>query len=144
MKTQPSTDKNHFSSFHKEIGHDIHSCEEFHYEVETMLVLGTLRVEKGVHSCDVNMMGTSEGQEETYRYQATKDGPPRLRLKIPGSQITPAPVNYQAQRYDYNKAHVAESLAVMKISSTGEVNFGGITRTGRCFTPEELRNDKAK
>jgi hypothetical protein len=42
VRIQAVGDANEYYKYHQQFGHDIDSCEEFHFEVEDMMTLGIL------------------------------------------------------------------------------------------------------
>jgi hypothetical protein len=125
---------NEYCKYHQQFGHDIDSCEEINWEVEGMMARGVLRLTK--HE-EVDLVGTLTGygnKEEVCRYQPTERGPPKMILTKPS--IT-ASGNYNALPYNYGYSFCNPSL-----TPVFNAEVGGLTRSGRCFTPEELENHK--
>jgi hypothetical protein len=123
-----------YCKYHQQFGHDIDSCEEFNWEVEGMMTRGVLRLMK--HEED-DLVGTLTGygnKEEVCRYQPTERGPPKMILTMPPSTISG---NYNALPYNYGYSFCNPSL-----TPVFNAEVGGLTRSGRCFTPEELKNHK--
>ena len=131
---EPVMNGNNYCKFHGKVGHHIDDCEEFHQEVKRMLTFGMLRIESEEESSEVGMIGCQETKTEVCRLQPTVGGPPKLILTRPvcinsGSYGT-MPYNYG---YSFNPIPIIHP------------EIGGLTRSGRCFTPEELeRQRKAK
>ena len=85
--------------------------------------------------CEVSMM---EGQDEmagVCRVQQTVNGPLRLILVKPSYTKE----NHNAMLYNYGYAsNVRAPLPLF------QTEISGLTRSGRCFTPEEWRKEKGK
>ena len=79
-----------------------------------------------------------EGQDEmtgVYRVQQTTKGPPRLILVKPSCTKR----NHNAMPYNYGYASNIQTPIPLF-----QTEISGLTRSGRCFTPEELRKTKVK
>ncbi|XP_052304654.1 uncharacterized protein LOC127904525 [Populus trichocarpa] len=124
-----------YYEYHGRDGHHIEDCIEFCEKIAKMLKMGELRIEPIKSSGEVSMM---EGQDEmtgVCRVQQTAYGPPRLILVKPPYTIG----NHNAMPYNYGYAsNVQAPLPLF------QPEISGLTRSGRCFTPEELRKSKGK
>ncbi|XP_052305631.1 uncharacterized protein LOC112325327 [Populus trichocarpa] len=124
-----------YCEYHGRDGHHIEDCIEFCEKIAKMLKIGELRIEPMKSSGEVSMM---EGQDEmtgVCRIQQTAKGPPRLILVKPSCTKG----NHNAMHYNYGYAsNVQTPLPLF------QTEISGLTRSGRCFTPEELRKAKGK
>jgi hypothetical protein len=121
--------------FHRKEGHHIEDCTEFRKKIVKMLIMGELRIEPIEGSRQVSMM---EGQDKMIgvcRVQPTTNGPPKLILVKPSYTKG----NHNAMPYNYSYA--SNIRAPLPLFQT---EISGLTRSGRCFTPEELRKAKGK
>ena len=100
-------------------GHHIEDCIEFHERIAKMMIMGELRIEPREGSHEVSMM---EGQDKTSGV---------CRVQPTG--------NHNAIPYNYGYA--SNIQAPFPLFQT---EISGLTRSGRCFTPEELRKAKGK
>jgi hypothetical protein len=124
-----------YCEFHGRDGHHIEDCIEFCKKIAKMLKIGELRIEPMESRGEVSMM---EGQDEMTgicRVQQTANGPPRLILVKPSCTKG----NHNAMPYNYGYAsNIRTPLPLF------QTEISGLTRSGRCFTPEELRKAKGK
>lgn len=128
--TEYCTGESNFCPFHKKEGHHIDECSEFHQKVARMLALGELRIEDVSDNEEVGMI-------EKCRIQSTANGRSKLVLTRPPYA---SKVNYGAMPGDYGYTSNVE--APLPLFQT---EISGLTRSGRCYTPEELeRQRKAK
>eukprot|EP00258_Populus_trichocarpa_P030959 XP_024446978.1 uncharacterized protein LOC112325244 [Populus trichocarpa] len=124
-----------YCEYHGRDGHHIEDCIEFCEKIAKMLKMGELRIEPIKSSGEVSMM---EGQDEmtgVCRIQQTTYGPPRLILVKPSYTKG----NHNAMPYNYGYA-----TNVRAPLPSFQPEISGLTRSGRCFTPEELRKAKGK
>jgi hypothetical protein len=115
------------------MGHHINSCKEFRVKVEDMMTLGMLQI--GMP--EENLVGTMtcfDKKIEVCRYQPTEGGPPRMILARPTSTGSG---NYNAIPYNYGY-----SFHTMRPAPTFHAEVGGLTRSGRCYTHEELEDQR--
>ncbi|XP_073260719.1 uncharacterized protein [Populus alba] len=128
--TEYCTGESNFCPFHKKEGHHIDECIEFHQRVARMLTLGELRIEDVSDNEEVEMI-------EKCRIQSTANGRSKLVLTRPSYA---SKVDYGAMPGDYG--YTSNIEAPLPLFQT---EISGLTRSGRCFTPEELeRQRKAK
>ncbi|KAJ6974614.1 hypothetical protein NC653_030665 [Populus alba x Populus x berolinensis] len=124
-----------YCEFHGRDGHHIEDYAEFCEKITKMLKMGQLRIEPMESRCEVSMM---EGQDEmagVCRIQQTANGPPRLIL----TKLSCTKENHNAMPYNYGYAsNVRAPLPLF------QTQISGLTRSGRCFTPEEWRKEKGK
>lgn len=73
-------------------------------------------------------------KEEVCRYHPTKGGPPRMILAKPTNIISG---NYNALPH-----HYGHSFHITKPAPVFHAEIGGLTRSGRCFTPKELEDQR--
>ena len=114
-----------FCPFHNEKGHHIDECTEFHQKVTKMLTMGELRIES------MGSSGEVAGIEKC-RIQSTASGLSRLVLYKPSNAKE---VDYKATPGNYVVTSNSEAFSF-------QAEIGGLTRSGRCFTPEELANQR--
>ena len=134
---EPVMNENNYCKFHGKVGHHIDDCEEFHQEVKRMLTFGMLRIESEEESSEVGMIGHQETKMEVCRLQPTVGGPPKLILTKP---VCTNSESYGSMPYNYGY-----SFNIKNPTPIFHPEIGGLTRSGRCFTPEELeRQRKAK
>ncbi|XP_034906448.2 uncharacterized protein [Populus alba] len=128
--TEYCTGESNFCPFHKKEGHHIDECSEFHQKVARMLALGELRIEDVSDNEEVGMI-------EKCRIQSTANGRSKLVLTRPSYA---SKINYGAMPGDYGyTSNVEAPLPLFR------TEISGLTRSGRCYTPEELeRQRKAK
>jgi hypothetical protein len=84
-----------------------------------------------------NLVGTMtcfDKKIEVCRYQPTEGGPPRMILARPTSTGSG---NYNAIPYNYGY-----SFHTMRPAPTFHAEVGGLTRSGRCYTHEELEDQR--
>ncbi|XP_011015726.1 PREDICTED: uncharacterized protein LOC105119299, partial [Populus euphratica] len=123
----------------KRKGHHIEDCIEFCEKIATMLKMGELRIELRIEPMEsrgeVSMM---EGQDEmtgVCRVQQTANGPLRLILVKPFCTKG----NHNVMPYNYGYAsHIQTPVSLF------HTEVSGLTRSGQCFTPEELQKTKGK
>jgi len=112
-------------------GHVISHCEGFHKKMMQMMSHGLLRIEK-VTSEEVFMMEAPN--KEVCRVEFTTGRPPKLVLSKP---VVEHKGNYSALPYDYGY-----SFKSTQQPPIFQAEIGGLTRSGRCFTPEELEKQR--
>ncbi|XP_061965260.1 uncharacterized protein LOC133689413 [Populus nigra] len=106
-------------------------------EVKRMLTFGMIRIESEEESSEVGMIGRQEKKVEVCRLQPTMGGPPKLILTKP---VCTNSGSYGTMPYNYGY-----SFNIKDPTPIFHTEIGGLTRSGRCFTPEELeRQRKAK
>ncbi|XP_073267150.1 uncharacterized protein [Populus alba] len=128
---------NNYCKFHGKVGHHINDCEEFHQEVKRMLTFGMIRIGSEEESSEVGMIGCQETKTEVCRLQPTVGGPPKLILTKP---VCINSGSYGTMPYNYGY-----SFNIKNPTPIFHPKIGGLTRSGGCFTPEELeRQRKAK
>nr|XP_034891077.1 uncharacterized protein LOC118030913 [Populus alba] len=124
-----------YCEFHGREGHHIEKCIEFRKKVAKMMALGELRIEPAEGNHEVSMMEGQDKMSRVCRVQPTANGPPKLILAKPSHTKG----NHNAMPYDYGfAANIQASLPLF------QTEISGLTRSGRCFTPEELRKAKGK
>ncbi|XP_073259781.1 uncharacterized protein [Populus alba] len=124
-----------YCEFHGREGHHIENCIEFRKKVAKMMALGELRIEPAEGNHEVSMMEGQDKMSRVYRVQPTANGPPKLILAKPSHTKG----NHNAMPYNYGfAANIQASLPLF------QTEISGLTRSGRCFTPEELRKAKGK
>jgi len=124
-----------YCEFHGRKGHYIEDCIEFREKIVKILIMGELRIEPMRGSHEVSM---AEGQYKLLgvcRIQQIINGPPKLILAKPSYTKG----NHNAMPYNYG---YTSNIQVIIPSFQTKIN--GMTRSGRCFTPEELRKAKGK
>ncbi|XP_061983063.1 uncharacterized protein LOC133702756 [Populus nigra] len=124
-----------YCEFHGREGHHIEECIEFRKRIAKMMIRGELRIEPLEGSREVSMM---EGQDKTSgvcRVQPTVNGPPKLILAKPSYTKG----NHNAMPYNYGYASNIQAPFPLF-----QNEISGLTRSGRCFTPEELKKAKGK
>jgi len=119
--------KSDFCPFHKKKGHHIDECIEFHQKVARMLTLGELRVEAIEDGEEIEMI-------EKCRVQSTVNGLSKLVLIKP---LYANKTNYKMMPGNYGYTSSIE--APLPLFQT---EISGLTRSGRCFTPEELKKQR--
>ncbi|XP_061947974.1 uncharacterized protein LOC133671268 [Populus nigra] len=134
VRIQAVGDANEYCKYHQQFGHDIDSCEEFHFKVENMMTLEILRLMKPKEDELVGTMTGFNKKVEVCRYIPTERGPPKMILAKPMNTVSG---NYNAQPYNYGYSFHTTSPAPVF-----HAEIGGLTRSGRCFTPEELENHR--
>ena len=145
---QPPLHPEQYCKYHRCAGHDIDDCWEFHEEVESMLTLGMLRIEaKSEQEVDMLISEQEKAmQTESCHYQDQGELlPPKLVFKAP---VKFQSKSYQTVPFNYGyQSHNGGLAPVMRPSNDESANVGNMTRSGRCYTPEELekqRKTKAK
>nr|XP_034898411.1 uncharacterized protein LOC118036721 [Populus alba] len=124
-----------YCEFHGREGHHIENCIEFRKKVAKMMALGELRIEPAEGNHEVSMMEGQDKMSRACRVQPTANGPPKLILAKPSHTKG----NHNAMPYNYGfAANIQASLPLF------QTEISGLTRSGRCFTPEELRKAKGK
>ncbi|XP_073261648.1 uncharacterized protein [Populus alba] len=124
-----------YCEFHGIEGHHIEDCIEFREKVAKMMTLGELRIEPMEDSRGVSMMEGQDKMSRVCRVQPTANGPPKLILAKPSYTKG----NHNAMPYNYGfTANIQAPLPLF------QTEISGLTRSGRCFTPEELRKAKGK
>jgi len=119
--------ENDFCPFHKKKGHHIDECIEFHQKVTRMLTLGELRIEAVRDNEEIENQGKC-------RVQSTTNGLSKLVLTKPSYANK---VDYGAMPGDYGYTPKIEThLPLFR------TEISGLTRSGRCFTPEELEKQR--
>jgi hypothetical protein len=99
-----------------------------------MMTLGMLRLMKPKEDELVGTMIGCNKKVEVCRYIPTEKGPPKMILTKPMNIVSGS---YNAQPYNYGYSfHSTNPTPVF------HAEIGGLTRSGRCFTPEELENHK--
>jgi hypothetical protein len=91
-----------------------------------MMMLGVLRI----GAPEENLVGTMTGFDkkvEVCRYQPTEGGPPRMILARPVSIVNE---NYNVMPHSYGY-----SFHTTRPTPTFHAKIGGLTRSGRCYTP---------
>jgi len=124
-----------YCEFHGKEGHHIDNCTEFCEKIAKMLIMGELRIEPMGGSREVSMMEGQDKMTGVCRVQPTATGPPKLTLVKPSYTKG----NHNAMSYNYGYA--SNIRAPLPLFQT---KISGLTRSGRCFTPEELRKAKGK
>jgi len=117
-------------------GHIISECEDFHKKVMQMMSRGLLRIKKATGE-EVSMMEAPN--KEVCRVQFVTGKPSKLVLSKP---VVAHQGNYNALPHDYGC-----SFKSTQQPPVFQAKIGGLTRSGRCFTLEELekqRKDKGK
>ncbi|XP_052312432.1 uncharacterized protein LOC112328962 [Populus trichocarpa] len=124
-----------YCEYHGRDGHHIEDCIEFCEKIAKMLKTGELRIEPMKSSGEVSMMEGRDEMAGVCRIQQTAKGPPRLILVKPSCTKG----NHNAMHYNYGyTSNVQTPLPLF------QTEISGLTRSGRCFTPEELRKAKGK
>jgi len=119
-----------FCPFHKKKGHHIDECIEFHQKVVRMLTLGELRIEAVKDNEEIEMI-ENRGK---CRVQSAANGLSKLVLTQPSYANK---VDYGAMPGDYGyTSNIETPLSLFR----NEIS--GLTRSGRCFTPEELEKQR--
>ncbi|XP_073267151.1 uncharacterized protein [Populus alba] len=122
--------ENDFCPFHKKKGHHIDECIEFHQKVARMLTLGELRIEATRDNEEIEMI---ENQGKC-RVQSTANGLSKLILTKPSYANK---VDYGVMPGDYGyTSNIETPLPLFR------TEISGLTRSGRCFTPEELEKQR--
>ena len=128
-------ERDDYCEFHKRDGHHIEDCAEFCEKIAKMLKMGQLRIEPMESSCKVSMMEGEDEMAGVCRVQQTANGPPRLIL------IKPSCTKENHNAMPYNYGYASNIRAPLPLFQT---EISGLTRSGRCFTPEEWRKEKGK
>jgi len=122
--------ENDFCPFHKKKGHHIDECIEFHQKVARMMTLGELRIEAARDNEEIKMI---ENQGKC-RVQSTANGLSKLVLTKPSYANK---VDYGVMPGDYGyTSNIETPLPLFR------TEISGLTRSGRCFTPEELEKQR--
>ncbi|XP_073261302.1 uncharacterized protein [Populus alba] len=122
--------ENDFCPFHKKKRHYIDECIEFHQKVARMLTLGELRIEAARDNEEIKMI---ENQGKC-RVQSTANGLSKLVLTKPSYENK---VDYGVMPGDYGyTSNIETPLPLFR------TEISGLTRNGRCFTPEELEKQR--
>jgi len=124
-----------YCEFHGREGHHIEECIEFRKRIAKMMIRGELRIEPLEGSHEVSMMKGQDKTSGVCRVQLTVNGPPKLILAKPSYTKG----NHNAMPYNYGYA--SNIQAPLPLFQT---EISGLTRSGRCFTPEELKKAKGK
>ncbi|XP_034932830.1 uncharacterized protein [Populus alba] len=125
--TEYCTGESNFCPLHKKEGHHIDECMEFHQKVARMLTLGELRIENISDNEEVEMI-------EKCRIQLIANGRSKLVLTRPSYA---SKVDYGAMPGDYG--YTSNIEAPLPLFQT---EISGLTRSDRCFTPEELERQR--
>ena len=112
-------------------GHVISQCEGFHKKLMQMMRRGLIRIEKAT-SGEVSMIGAPN--KEVCRVQFVTGKPPKLILFKP---VVAHEGNYNALPHDYGCSFKSTHQPPIF-----QAEIGGLTRSGRCFTPEELEKQR--
>jgi hypothetical protein len=135
MNNEHHMERSDFCEFHEEEGHHINDCMEFRKKIEKMMTMGELRIEAMENGDEIRMMEGQDRLSEVCRVQPAAYGPPKLILVKPSYTKR----NHNAMPYNYGYAsNVRTPLPLF------QTEVSGLTRSGRCFTPEELRKAKSK
>jgi hypothetical protein len=116
---------------HNVEGHVISLCEGFHKKVMQMMSRGLLQIEKAT-SEKVFMMEASN--KEVCQVEFTIGRPPKLVLSKP---VVEHKGNYSALPHDSGY-----SFKSTQQPPIFQAEIGGLTRSGRCFTPEKLEKQR--
>jgi len=133
VRIQVVGDANEYCKYHQQFEHDTDSCEEFHFEVEDMMTLGILRLMKPKDELVGTMTGCNK-KVKVCRYIPPERGPPKIILTKPMNTVGGS---YNTQPYNYSYSFHSTSPAPVF-----HAEIGGLTQSGRCFTPEELENHR--
>jgi len=99
-----------------------------------MLIIGELRIE-AIEDChEIRMMEGQKRLSKVYRVQPTTNGPSKLILAKP-SCTNKRDHNAMPYNYDYT-SNIRAPFPLF------QAEISGLTRSGWCFTPEELRKAK--
>ncbi|XP_061979625.1 uncharacterized protein LOC133700079 [Populus nigra] len=124
-----------YYEFHEKKGHHINDCMEFRKKIEKMMIMGEPRIEAMENGDEIRMIEGQDKLSEVCRVQPTAYGPPKLILVKPSYTKR----NHNAMPYNYGYAsNVGTPLPLF------QTEVSGLTRSGRCFTLEELRKEKGK
>ncbi|XP_052301368.1 LOW QUALITY PROTEIN: uncharacterized protein LOC127904008 [Populus trichocarpa] len=124
-----------YCEFHGRDGHYIEDCIEFCEKIAKMLKMGQLRIEPMENRGEVSMMEDQMEMTGVCRVQQTANGPPRLIL------VKPSYTKGNHNVMPYNYGYASNVQAPLPLFQT---EISGLTRSGRCFTSEELRKAKGK
>ncbi|XP_073262695.1 uncharacterized protein [Populus alba] len=116
-------------------GHHIEDCVKFRQKVAKMLLMGELRLETLGGNQEVSMMEGQDKLSEVCRVQLMANGFSKLILTKPSFTKR----DHSAMPYNYV---CTSSMQAPLPLFHSEVS--GLTRSGRCFTPEELKKAKGK
>lgn len=136
MNTEYHLEGCDYCEFQIREGHHIEDCIEFCQKVAKILIMGELRIKamKGNH--EIRMMKCQDNLSEVCKVQPTVNGPPKLIL------IKPSYANkrdHNAMPYNYSNTSNIQTTVYLFQTEISE-----LTRSGRCFTPKELRKAKGK
>jgi len=135
MNNEHNIEGSDYCVFHEEEGHHINDCMEFRKKIEKIMIIGELRIETMENGDEIRMIEDQDRLLEVYRVQPTTYGPPKLILVKPSYTKR----NHSAMPYNYGYAsNVGTPLPLF------QTEVSGLTRSGRCFTPKELRKAKGK
>ncbi|XP_034898419.1 uncharacterized protein [Populus alba] len=124
-----------YCEFHRMEGHHIEDCVKFRQKVAKMLLMGELRLETLGGNQEVSMMEGQDKLSEVCRVQPMANGFSKLILTKPSFTKR----DHSAMPYNYVcTSNIQAPLPLFH----SEVS--GLTRSGRCFTPEELKKVKGK
>jgi hypothetical protein len=116
--------------------HHIEDCIEFCQKVAKMLIIGELRIKAIEGNHEIRMMKCQDNLSEVCKVQPTVNGPPKLILTKP-SYANKRDQN--AMPYNYGNTSNIQTTVYLFQTEISE-----LTRSGRCFTPKELRKEKGK
>jgi hypothetical protein len=112
-------------------GHVISQCRGFHKKVMQMMSRGLLRIEKATGEEESMMEAPNK---EVCRVQFVTGKPPKLVLSKP---LVAHKGSYNALHHDYGC-----SFKSTQQPPIFQAEIGGLTHSGRCFTPEELEKQR--
>ena len=95
-----------------------------------MLTFGMIRIGSEEENSEVGIIGCQEKKTEVCRLQPTMGGPPKLILTKP---ICTNSESYGTMPYNYGY-----SFNIKNPTPIFHPEIDGLTRSGQCFTPEEL------
>ncbi|XP_073260913.1 uncharacterized protein [Populus alba] len=124
-----------YCEFHRMEGHHIEDCVKFRQKVAKMLLMGELRLETLGGNQEVSMMEGQDKLSEVCRVQPLANGFARLILTKPSFTKR----DHSAMPYNYVCTSNIQAPLPLFYSEVS-----GLTRSGRCFTPEELKKAKGK
>jgi len=124
-----------YCEFHGRDGHHIKDCIEFCEKIAKILKMGELRIEPMEGSGEVSMMEGQDKMTEVCRVQPIANGLPKLIL------VKPSYIKGNHNVMPYNYGWASNIQAPLPLFQT---EISGLTWSGRCFTPEELRKAKGK
>jgi hypothetical protein len=135
MNTACQLGSDNYYEFHGMEGHHIEDCIKFCQKVAKMLIMGELRLETMGGNKEVSMMEGQDKLLEVCRVQTTANGLPKLILTKPSFTKR----DHSAMPYNYG--YTSNIQAPLPLFHT---EISGLTRSGRCFTLEELKRAKGK